>query len=238
MTRTFARLLPILAIVVSLAAFAQTGPAQPASPPPAPAAPAAAAPSSAAKVGIINIQAAIVNTNEGQRDFQTLQNKFTPKRSELETLNREVENLKKQLSTTGDKLNEDARSSLVKQIDTKQKTLQRSYEDANNDLQAQQNEIANRIGQKMMAVLDKYAKDHGYSLILDYSSQSSSVLWAATSVDVTQELVDAYNVASGVPAQPKTSGAPPATSAPKPGGTAPAKPTGTGGAAPAKPAAH
>jgi outer membrane protein len=209
MTRTFARFFPLVLLVVSLAAFAQTAPA----PAAAPAAPAAAAPAAApaptatpgvVKVGIVSIQAAILNTNEGQRDFMALQTKFTPKRNELESLNTEVENLKKQLSTTGDKLNEEARNNLVKQIDTKQKTLQRNYEDANNDLQAQQNDIANRIGQKMMEVLDRYAKQNGYSLMLDVSSQSSPVIWAANSVDVTQALVEAYNSTSGVPAQKAT----------------------------------
>ena len=169
----------------------------------------------------MNIQAAIINTNEGQRDFESLRKKFDPKRNELESLNREVEDLKKQLSTTGDKLNEDARGNLLKQIDTKQKTLQRSYEDANNDLQAQQNEIATRIGQKMMSVLDKYAKDHGYSIILDYSGQASPVLWASNTVDVTQPIVEAYNGVSGVPPQPKPAGAGPAT-APAPMGKRPA----------------
>jgi outer membrane protein len=216
MTRTFVRLLLLLAVVFSLAAFAQTKPA-----PATAAAPAPAAPAGPAKVGIVNIQAAIVSTNEGQRDFQVLQGKFAPKRTELENLNREVEDLKKQLSTTGDKLNADARENLLKQIDNKQKTLQRNYEDANNDLQAQQNEIGNRIGQKMMEVLDKYAKENGYTLILDYSGQSSSVLWAATSVDVTQQLIEAYNVASGVPAQPGSPAAPGAATPKAP--TKPAK---------------
>jgi outer membrane protein len=216
------RLVPLVVAALSIATFAQTGSA-PASPAPAAAAaPAATASASATKIGIVNIQAAIINTNEGQRDFETLRKKFDPKRNELESLNREVEDLKKQLSTTGDKLNEDARGNLLKQIDTKQKTLQRNYEDANNELQAQQNEIATRIGQKMMSVLDKYAKDHGYSLILDYSGQASPVLWASNTVDVTQPLVEAYNGVSGVPAQPKAAGGGPANApmGTKPGGAA------------------
>ncbi len=219
MRRTLACFLPLLAIALSLTAFAQIAP---------PLAPAPAAPAGPAKVGIVNIQAAIVNTNEGQRDFQALQGKFAPKRSELEALNREVDDLKKQLSTTGDKLNEEARNNLVKQIDTKQKTLQRNLEDANSDLQAQQNEIANRIGQKMMEVLDRYAKENGYTLILDYSAQASPVLWAANSADVTQALVDTYNAASGTPAQTKSPAA--GATAPKPGGnnTTRTKPAGTG----------
>jgi outer membrane protein len=207
------RFVPVVVAVFSIATFAQTGSAPTASPATAPAATAPA------RIGIVNIQAAIISTNEGQRDFETLRKKFDPKRNELESLNREVEDLKKKLSTTGDKLNEDARNTLLKQIDSKQKTLQRSYEDANNDLQAQQNEIATRIGQKIMEVLDKYAKEHGYSIILDYSGQASPVLWAATSVDVTPILVEAYNSVSGVPPQPKAAGAGPAVN-PKPAGGA------------------
>jgi outer membrane protein len=220
MTRTLARFLPLLAIVLSLAAFSQTEPALPAAPSFAVPPPAAAGPAGPTKIGIVNIQAAIVNTSEGQRDFQALQGKFAPKRSELEALSRDVEELKKQLSNTGDKLNDEARANLVKQIDTKQKTLQRDYEDANNDLQSQQNEIANRIGQKMMEVLDKYAKDNGYTVILDYSMQNNPVLWATPSVDVTRAVIDAYNAASSVPAQLKTPAAPaagaPRTPAKKP----------------------
>jgi len=239
MTFYSSRFVPVVVAVLSVATFAQTGSAPTASPAPSAAtAPAATAPATPTRIGIVNIQAAIVSSNEGQRDFETLRKKFDPKRNELEALNREIEDLKKQLSTTGDKLNEEARANLLKQIDNKQKSLQRSYEDANNDLQAQQNEIATRIGQKMMEVLDKYAKEHGYSVILDYSGQASPVLWAANSVDVTPILVEAYNGVSGVPAQPKTAGAgPAATTAPK---TAPAiTPKNAGGAATApKPAAH
>jgi len=223
MKRTLVRFVPVLALLCSFAAFAQT-----ATPAPAAAAPAGATAAGPGKIGIVNIRGAIVSTNEGQRDFQALQGKFNPKRSELETLNREVEDLKNQLSKTGDKLNEDARNNLLRQIDTKQKGLNRAVEDAQNEFGAQENEIANRIAQKMGEVLDKYAKEHGYSIIFDTSGQSSAVIWAdVNSVDVTQAVVEAYNAATGVPAPPKAPGAA-AAPAPKP---APAKP------APAKPAA-
>jgi outer membrane protein len=235
MTFHSSRFVPVVVAVLSIATFAQTGPAPTASPAPSAAtAPAATTPATPARIGIVDFRGAIMNTNEGQRDFETLRKKFEPKGNELDSLNRDIEDLKKQLSTTGDKLNEDARGNLLKQIDSKQKTLQRNYEDANNDLQAQQNEILTRIGQKMMAVLDKYAKEHGYSIILDYSNQASPVLWAANTVDVSPILVETYNSVSGVPPQPKTPGAGPAgAAAPK---TTP-KPAGGAATAP-KSAAH
>jgi outer membrane protein len=193
MNRNFARLIPALALalVLSVPALAQS------------ATPAASAAPTVTKVGIVNIQAAIVNSNEGQRDFESLQKKFDPKRTELENLNKEVDELQKKFNTQGDKLNEDARGELLKQIDAKKKTLQRNYEDANTDIQAQQNEIANRIGQKLVEVLDKYAKDNSFTLILDVSGQSSPVLWAASSVDITKPVVEAYNAQSGVAAPAK-----------------------------------
>jgi len=216
MNRNFERLIPAMAaaLILSVPAFAQTAARASA------AAPATAAAPAVTKVGIINIQAAIVNSNEGQRDFESLQKKFDPKRQELEGMNKEVDELQKKFNTQGDKLNDEARGDLLKQIDAKKKTLQRNYEDANTDIQAQQNEIANRIGQKLVDVLDKYAKENNFTLILDVSGQSSPVLWAASSVDITKPVVDAYNAASGVAAPPKPAAAakplaPAASGAPK-----------------------
>ena len=148
-----------------------------------------------------------MGSNEGQRDFESLQKKFDPKRQELEGMNKEVDELQKKFNTQGDKLNDEARADLLKQIDSKKKLLQRNYEDANTDIQAQQNEIANRIGQKLVSVLDKYAKDNSFTVILDVSGQQSPVLWAASSVDITQAVVEAYNAQSGVPAPPKKAAA-------------------------------
>jgi len=189
---------------------------------------ATASPLGGAKVGIIDIQQAIIGTNEGARDFEALQKKFEPKRNELSSQNTEIEGMKKQLNTQGDKMNEEARANLVKSIETKQKSLQRSAEDAQADYQQQQNEIAQRILQKMAPVIDKYAKANGYGLLFDSSNPwpQGPLLWATAGVDLTKTIVDAYNSQSGVAAPPKPAGAPGATTG-KPVGAA-TPPAGTG----------
>jgi len=173
------------------------------------------------KLAIINIQAAIANTNEGQRDLDALQKKFEPKQIELKSLSDEVDNLKKQLAAQTDKLNDDERNKRVQAIESKQKTLQRDLEDAQNEYQTQSNEIAQRIGGKLMQSLDSYAKQNGYAVVIDVSSQQSPVLWAAPSVDITKPVIDAYNVVSGVAAP----AAKPATSAPSASTTIPRRTT-------------
>lgn len=199
-------------VVLATAAFAQTA-----------AAPAAAVPAGPAKIGIINIQGAIVATNEGRRDLEALQKKFEPKQAELQNAGKEVTDLQNQLKTQGDKMNDDARNNLAKSIDSKQKALQRNFEDAQADFQGQQNDVVNRIGQKLMEALDKYAKANGYTVILDVSSPQSPVLWANQATDVTQAVVDAYNAASGV-AAPAAPAKAPTAAAPKPAAPAAKKP--------------
>jgi outer membrane protein len=181
------------------------------------------------KIGIVNIQDAIIATNEGKKEFDVLKQRFSPKESELKNLNDEVENLKKQLQTTTDKLSEDERSSRVKTLEVKQKSLQRNYEDAQNEFQQAEQEVVNRIGSKMLTVLEKYAKSNGYSVILDVSNPQTPVLWASQGTNITKELVDAYNTeAPTTPAAPaaKPAGATrPATSPSRPpaGGITPPK---------------
>src|SRR6202040_3942473 len=205
MTRKFLRFLLATVFVISVTALAQTasaGPALPAAPSAAGSTPDTTVGGTGSKIGTINIEQAIFASNEGQRDFEALSKKLEPKQTELKGVNDEVEALKKQLSTQGDKLNEDSRATLVKQIEQKQKSLERQVQDARDDAQSQQNEIAQRILQKMGPMLVKYAADQGYGVIIDTSNQwpNGPVLWAGPAVDITRSVVDLYNSQSGVPA--------------------------------------
>src|SRR5215813_441234 len=95
----------ILALALAVSpALAAAALAQAPAATPAPSANAGPAPT---KIGIVNIQDAIIATNEGKKEFDALQARFAPKQNELKTLNDEVENLKKDLQAKGDKLNEE-----------------------------------------------------------------------------------------------------------------------------------
>jgi outer membrane protein len=248
-TGRIARLVGTIVLGLSLFSLAQAAPANGA---PAAGAPAAAdtstapnAPSAAAataakatgtKVGTINIEQAIFASNEGRRDFETLSKKFEPKQNELKGSADEIDSLKKQLNAQQDKLNEESRDKLMKQIEAKQKLFDRSTQDAQEDFQNQQGEIGNKILTKMAPMIVKYASDNGYGMILDTSQQwpRGPVIWYGPAVDITQPIVEAYNVQSGVPApaagstptkpvRPTTPSSKPATPAPKTPATTPPK---------------
>jgi outer membrane protein len=214
-----------LAIAVFMAsgvalAAAQT-PAEPAAAAPATTT-AAPSPAGPPKIAVIAFQVAVGQTNEFQRNFADLQKKYDPKRQQLKTLSDEVDNLTKQLQTQGDKLSDAERASRAKTLDDKKKQLQRDGEDASNDFQNEMQEMYQGLASKVYDVLNDYAKQHGYTLILDVAQQQTPVLYAVDALNITKPIIDAYNVKSGVPAPPAqpASAAPPPT--PKP--TAPRTP--------------
>lgn len=211
-----------LSIALGTAAFGQ-GAATPAAA--TPAAPAGPVPT---KIGVVNIQQAIGECAEGKKEIDGLQQRFTPKQAELKNLSDEVESLKKQYQAQADKLSDDEKSSRAKAIDTKQKSLQRNYEDAQAEFQQAEQDVINRIGAKMITVLEKYANANGYAVVLDVSNpQTSPVLWATQGTVITKDLVDAYdkeNPAGASAPAPKPAGA--AGTATRPA-TAPARPAPT-----------
>jgi len=202
-----ARVIVAVVFGLSLFALAQAAPAAGApTAAPAPDSPSAAAAAAAkatgTKVGTINIEQAIFASNEGRRDFDELAKKFEPKQNELKGKADEIDSLKKQLNAQTDKLNDESRDKLVKQIEAKQKSFDRSTQDAQEDFQNQQGEIGNKILTKMAPLIVKYSSENGYGMILDTSQQwpRGPVIWYGPAVDITQPIVEAYNVQSGVPA--------------------------------------
>ena len=218
-----------VSIFASSAAWAQTTSASAAGPAATASSPASANAAATTKIGVVNIQDAILATEEGKKEFDALQQKFTPKQAELKSLNDEIESLKKQYQAQADKLNDDEKNSRAKTIDTKQKTLQRTYEDAQSEFQQAEQELLNRLGAKMVKTLEKYSQANGFSIVLDVSNpQTSPVLWATQGNVITKELVDAYNAdypVAGAAPKPAGATAPAVKAQPRPAGHATVPPS-------------
>ena len=222
-----------LVLVSALAAGLSTAAAMAQTAAPAPAAAATAAntpppPPQAvpAKIALIAFEQAVFATNEGQKAVQDVQKKYEPKRSQIESLGQEVDSLKKQLQSAPATLSDDERATRLKNIDTKEKQLNRDAEDANNAYQADVQEAYGKVARKVSQTVQSYVAQNGYTLLLDVSNQqNSNVMWASQNpnIDITLAVVNAYNASSGVAAPPPA--APSATApAARPRATPPARP--------------
>jgi outer membrane protein len=192
------KLVPVIALLAASAGFAQVASAQTAN----------------TKVGVINIQAAIVTTKEGQKAAEAMQAKFGPKQKELETKQAEIQSLQAELAKGSNTMSEARRTDISRQIDTKTRELNRATEDAQMELEAEQQKVFNELGGKLMEIVNQYGRDNGYAVILDTGSQQGPVLFASN--DVTKDIIDLYDKATApAPAAVKPAAAKP-LAAPKP----------------------
>jgi outer membrane protein len=158
-----------------------------------------------AKVAIIHVQNAILQTKDGQKAATDLQSRFAPKKAELDKKQADIATLQDQLRKGSATMSEDANN----------KSLQRDTEDAQADLDAEQGKIMQELGNKVMAVLEKFATANGYALVLDVSNPQTPVLWAASAIDITSDIVKLYDQANpGTGAAPAAAPAAPRTATP------------------------
>jgi len=180
------------------------------------------------KVGIIHIQNAIISTKDGQKAASELSTRFAPKKADLDKKQSTIAQLQDQLRKGSNTMAEDAKQKLMREIDQSTKSLNRESEDAQAELDQEQNKIMQELGQRIMAVIDKYAKDNGYALILDVSSQQTPVLYATNSIDITQDIIALYDKNAPAAGAAKPAGTAPPSAGTKPTTPAPAPTTKQG----------
>jgi outer membrane protein len=177
----------------------------------------------------VSFNAAVLQTSEAQRGMGALETKFAPRQAQLKSLNDEIEAIRKQLQSTADKLSDTERASREQSLSAKQKQLQREAEDFKNDSDSESQQLYQGVAQKVYAFLQTYAQQHGYAVVVERGSDSAPVVWyAAANLDITGDLIKAYNAQSGSQSGLPSGSASPASAGkpatPKPNSAAPQKP--------------
>lgn len=182
---------------------------------------AAAGSASAGKIAVINVRQAIVSTAEGKQASAELQSQFAPRGNELEALNKQINDVRSRLTAGTSTLSDEEKQRLQQQGERLATQLSRKQNEYQEDVNAAQAEVVDRIGRKMMDVLDRYSRENGFIAVFDSSSQNSPILFASSNIDVTQDIIklfdQAYPIKGGTPAAAKPAAPKPATPpAPKP----------------------
>ena len=150
----------------------------------------AASAESNGKVGVINLQAAIADCKDGKKATAELQQRYGPRRTDLEKRQADVQQLQEKLSKA---TTDDERARLSREIEQKTKSINRDMEDARAEIDQEEQKIVNELGGKVVALSEKYAKEHGYTWIMDVSSQQTPVIFFAEAIDITKDVIDLYD---------------------------------------------
>jgi outer membrane protein len=145
----------------------------------------------------LSFNSAVLETAEAQKELGALQAKLAPRQSQLQSLNNDVEALRKQLTDAGDKLSDAERATRERSLEMKEKEVQGQAEDFRNDSQNESQQVFQKVAQKVYAFLQTYSQQHGYSAVIERGSDAAPVVWyAAGNLDITEELIKAYNAQS------------------------------------------
>ena len=147
------------------------------------------------RIAVISLQPAIMGTKEGTAAGAALQAKYAPRQAEFERRKADLAALQDQLRKGGAAMSEDARAKLTREIDSKTKSLQRDAQEASDDSQQDMNSVYNQLGDKMLQIIEQYAYQNGYAVVLDVSAQQTPVIWAAGSSNITADIVKLYDLA-------------------------------------------
>jgi len=171
----------------------------------------------------MDLQAAMIGTKDGKQAAAELAAKVNPRKKDFEQRQQELDQLRSQLRDG--KLDDEKKGAITDEIDLKAKRLERDTKEAEDELDSEEQKFADRFGPKLIAIVHKYAAEHGLTVVFDKSNDLSPVVYAGLEADITQAVIDAYDRAPPEAAPAATDQAPnPPKSKPAPKPAAPAKP--------------
>src|SRR5690349_6797861 len=179
-----------------------------------------AAPSAQMKVGTLNVRQAIVTTAEGKQASAQLQSQFSSQQNDLQNMQKQIQDLQNRVANSHGTLSDDEQARLQRQGELMTRQFQRKQDDLNEAVNAAQSDVIDNIGRKMLAVLDRYSRENGYTVVFDTSAQGSPVVYGSSQIDITQEIVRLYDQAypikggAAAPSSSAPSAAPPKAPAP------------------------
>lgn len=176
---------------------------------------------SAGKIGVLNLQEAIATTAEGKKAFEEIQKKYQPRQQDLQRQQQEITALNDQLQRQAATLSDEERMRLSRELEDKQKIFKRATEDANADFQADNQDAFRRLAQKVIRIVNEYAPQNGFALIMEETQIQPYFLVAE--YDITAEIVRRFDAANPVEGAPAAA-APANVPTPRPAAAAPAKP--------------
>jgi outer membrane protein len=143
------------------------------------------------KVGVVNLQKAILETAEIKKASAEMQVKYKPRQDALEKVQRELSDIQTQLQASQGKLSAAGEADLQARGQRKQREAQRLQDDLQADVDAERNAVLQRAGQRMTEILKKISDEKGLDAIFDVTN----VVVFKPALEVTTEATANYDKA-------------------------------------------
>jgi outer membrane protein len=134
------------------------------------------------KVAVINLQRAVLESAEIKKASTEMEAKYKSRATQVDQLQKELQNISQQLQTNAGKLTAQAEGDLQAQGQRKQRDLQRMQDDLQSDVDRERNEILSKSSQKI-------AEEKGLDLVVDVSN----TVYFKPAMEITADAIAAYD---------------------------------------------
>jgi len=143
------------------------------------------------RVGLIDLQRCLKESKEGQKVFQVLKKKKDNLQRRLNTRQKELLELRKELDKQAMMLSLDAKEDKEKTIERKTRELEYLYKDLNEEMARAQGKEKQRIFKELEKIIEKIGSEENYTLIME--KRAGGVLYFSKSIDITDQVIKAYD---------------------------------------------
>lgn len=179
------------------------------------------------RFAVVDMQRALIETNEGRRAKTQLKKLFESRQEQLNSRQEALKRMKEDIEKQKNVVSRDALEKRMGEYQQEFVKLQQNYLEYQQELAQKEAELTKSILVNLQGIVRQIGTSEGYTGIFD----SGSVIWAPTHLDLTDRVIQEYNQAhpGGAAARPAGAGAAPAGGARPAGGTGPARPATTPG---------
>ncbi|WP_245677840.1 OmpH family outer membrane protein [Chondromyces crocatus] len=145
------------------------------------------------RIGVVDLQHAVMQTEDGIRAQATLKKVFDKKQHDLDAKQTELQRAREDIERQSRVLSREALQKRMEDWQRQMVELQTVFVDYNKELQKRQGELTNPIIKKMMMVINRVAKKQGFELIID----KQAAPYARPDLDLTEQIIQLYNSGGG-----------------------------------------
>lgn len=141
------------------------------------------------KIGFIDIQRAITESQAGKRAKEKFQAQVKKVEADLLKEKLEIERLKNDLDKKAPLLRDDERRNLEADLQRRYVNYQRTMADYQQELRQREGEMTGDILRDLEKIVDELGKREKFTLILE----RSQILYSDHGIDITNRVIEAYN---------------------------------------------
>jgi outer membrane protein len=142
-----------------------------------------------AKIGIVDFQR-ILTESEAGKDIQAqLQKKGREMETDIRELGTEIETLQEQLNRESMVMSRKKREEKQRELDIKKYDFQSKQKKYQSELRELESKLLEKLQTEIFSLAEEIGKEEGYLLIIE----KSAAIYYPNSIDITDKLIEKYN---------------------------------------------